>query len=162
LVRFGYSPAPDAGDYEDIVRRVRLADRLGLDIVGIQDHPYQRRFVDTMSLIADLAARTEQIAFFPDVVCLPLRPPAMLAKAAATIDLTSGGRFELGLGAGAFWDAIEGCGGPVRTPPEALATTRPCQISTMTSVPRAPVAPTCRRCGPPTRPPRRRVPPCPP
>ena len=36
-----------------------------------------------------------------------LRPPAVLAKAAASIDLLSDGRFEMGLGAGAFWDAID-------------------------------------------------------
>ena len=42
---------------------------------------------------------------------LPLRPPAVLARAAASLDLLSDGRFELGLGAGAFWDAIEAMGG---------------------------------------------------
>jgi hypothetical protein len=52
---------------------------------------------------------------------LTLRPPAVMAKAAASIDVLSGGRFELGLGAGNFWDAIEAHGGPRRTPGEALA-----------------------------------------
>ncbi|HEX7973350.1 MAG TPA: LLM class flavin-dependent oxidoreductase, partial [Anaerolineales bacterium] len=61
------------------------------------------------------------LRLFPDVVDLPLRPPAMLAKAAATLDIISGGRIELGLGAGAFWEAIEAMGGPVRTPHEAVA-----------------------------------------
>ena len=51
-----------------------------------------------------------------NVLSLPLRPPAVLARAAASLDLLSGGRFELGLGAGAFWDAIEAMGGPRRTP----------------------------------------------
>jgi len=53
-----------------------------------------------------------------------LRPPLMLAKEAATLYLLSGGRFHLGLGAGAFWEAIEAMDGPVRTPGEAVRATR--------------------------------------
>jgi alkanesulfonate monooxygenase SsuD/methylene tetrahydromethanopterin reductase-like flavin-dependent oxidoreductase (luciferase family) len=68
-----------------------------------------------------IAATTSRVGLFPDVANLPLRPPAVMAKAAATIDLLSGGRFELGLGAGGFWDAIQAYGGPRRTPGEALA-----------------------------------------
>lgn len=119
-IQFGYFPAPNVDDYPAIVEQVRIADESGLDLIGIQDHPYQRRFLDTFSLIADLAARTERVRFFPDVANLPLRPPSVMAKAAASIDRMSHGRFELGLGAGAFWDAIEGLGGPRRKPPEAV------------------------------------------
>jgi alkanesulfonate monooxygenase SsuD/methylene tetrahydromethanopterin reductase-like flavin-dependent oxidoreductase (luciferase family) len=95
-------------------------DQLGFDLAGIQDHPYQSRFLDTWSLMAMIAARTERLRVFPDVANLPLRPPAMLAKAAATIDLLSDGRFELGLGAGYFWEGIAAMGGPRRTPGEAF------------------------------------------
>jgi alkanesulfonate monooxygenase SsuD/methylene tetrahydromethanopterin reductase-like flavin-dependent oxidoreductase (luciferase family) len=88
--------------------------------VGIQDHPYQRRFLDTFALIADLLARTTRLRFFPDVANLPLREPTMLAKAAVSLDVMSGGRFELGIGAGGFWDAVAGMGGPRRTTREAV------------------------------------------
>ncbi len=97
-----------------------IADELGLDLVGIQDHPYQWRYLETWALIADLFARTERVRFFPDVANLPLRGPAMIAKQAASLDVLSGGRFELGLGAGAFWDPIAAMGGPRRSGGEAL------------------------------------------
>src|SRR3954452_22907765 len=117
---FGIFPVPNAEERGAIVQQVLAPDRAGLDLVGIQDHPYQRRFMDTWSLIAFLAARTERIRFFPDVANLPLRQPAVMAKAAATIDLLSDGRFELGLGAGAFWEGIGAMGGPVRSGPESV------------------------------------------
>lgn len=117
---FGASIAPLA-DPPDFAARVAVAaDRAGLDLFGIQDHPYQRRFLDTWTLISTLVPVTDRIRFFPDVASLPLRPPAMLAKAAASLDVLSGGRIEVGLGAGYFWDAVEAMGGPRRSPGEAV------------------------------------------
>ena len=58
-----------------------------------------------------VAARTESIRIAPNVLNVPLRPPAVVARAAASLDLLSGGRFDLGLGAGGFWDAIVAMGG---------------------------------------------------
>jgi alkanesulfonate monooxygenase SsuD/methylene tetrahydromethanopterin reductase-like flavin-dependent oxidoreductase (luciferase family) len=117
---FGFFLIPEAASYPDLVRQVEATERGGLDLVGIQDHPYQRRFLDTFALIADLLARTERLRFFPDVANLPLRSPATLAKLAASLDVMSGGRFELGLGAGAFWDAVAAMGGPRRSPGESV------------------------------------------
>jgi alkanesulfonate monooxygenase SsuD/methylene tetrahydromethanopterin reductase-like flavin-dependent oxidoreductase (luciferase family) len=119
--RFGFFLVPDAEQPELTIDRAIAADQLRLDLIGIQDHPYQRRFLDTFSLLAFIAARTQQIRLTPDVANLPLRPPAVLAKAAATIDLLSGGRFELGLGAGGFADAIHAMGGPRRSTGESVA-----------------------------------------
>lgn len=111
---------PYASAHREIVAQVLAAERAGLELAGIQDHPYQRRFLDTFALIGDLLARTTRLRFFPDVASLPMRPPTMMAKAAASLDTMSGGRFELGLGAGAFWDAVAGMGGPQRAPRERV------------------------------------------
>ena len=111
---------PAAETLDRIRELVRAADEAALDVVGIQDHPYQRRFLDTWSLIPALLAETQRVTFFTDVANLPLRPPAVMAKAAASLDVLSGGRFELGLGAGGFPDVIAGMGGPRRTPGESV------------------------------------------
>lgn len=118
-LEFGISLVPAATDLKMIREAARVADR-SLDMIGFQDHPYQRRFLDTSALLVKVAAEISRLRVFHDVACLPLRPPAMLANEAASIDIMSGGRFELGLGAGGFWDAIAGMGGPRRSPREAL------------------------------------------
>jgi len=118
-VRFGVFVIPEAT--ERPLQQALIADELGFDVIGVQDHPYQRRFFDTWTLLTAIAMRTERITVFPDVANLPLRPPAMLAKAAATLDILSGGRLELGLGAGGFWEAIGAYDGPVRTPGESVS-----------------------------------------
>jgi alkanesulfonate monooxygenase SsuD/methylene tetrahydromethanopterin reductase-like flavin-dependent oxidoreductase (luciferase family) len=119
-LEFGVSVEPLADPPERAARVATAADRAGLDLVGIQDHPYQRRFLDTWTLISTLVPVTEHVRLFPDVANLPLRPPAMLAKAAASLDVLSGGRIEMGLGAGAFWDAVVAMDGPRRSPGEAV------------------------------------------
>jgi alkanesulfonate monooxygenase SsuD/methylene tetrahydromethanopterin reductase-like flavin-dependent oxidoreductase (luciferase family) len=119
-IKLGIFAVPDATDPTATVERILAADRSGLDVVGVQDHPYQWRFFDTWTLLAYVAARTERVRLVPDVTNLPLRLPAMLAKAAASLDVLSGGRVEVGLGAGAFWDAVEAMGGPRRTPKQSV------------------------------------------
>jgi len=120
-VRFGVFLTPDASQPGQLLELAALADELGFDLIGVQDHPYQRRFLDTWTLLTAIAMRTKTVQVFPDVANLPLRPPAVLAKAAASLDLLSAGRVELGLGAGGAWDAIKAIGGPVRTPGESVA-----------------------------------------
>jgi alkanesulfonate monooxygenase SsuD/methylene tetrahydromethanopterin reductase-like flavin-dependent oxidoreductase (luciferase family) len=119
-LRLGIFVTPDAGDFEATVEQIVAADQAGLDLVGVQDHPYQRRFLDTWTLLAYAAGRTERVRLVPDVINLPLRPPALLAKSAASLDLLSGGRVELGLGAGAFWEGVEAMGGPRRSARESV------------------------------------------
>ena len=119
-LEFGYFLDPGAREPERTLDIAQRIDALGYDLIGIQDHPYQPAHFDAVALAAYILGQTDRVRLFQDVANLPLRHPAVLAKTAATLDLLSGGRFELGLGAGAFWDAIRGLGGPVRTPKEAL------------------------------------------
>jgi alkanesulfonate monooxygenase SsuD/methylene tetrahydromethanopterin reductase-like flavin-dependent oxidoreductase (luciferase family) len=111
---------PAAADPHRVVDLAVLAEEVGLDLVTFQDHPYQPRFLDTWTLLAYVAARTERVTLGPNVLNLPLRPPAVAARAAASLDLLSRGRVALGLGAGAFWDAIAAMGGARLTPGESV------------------------------------------
>src|SRR6266699_3544042 len=110
-IRFGVALPPTVASLvaslDEHLLLAQAAEAVGLDLIGVVDHPYHSRYLDTLSLIGMLLARSERLHIFPDVANLPLRPPAMLAKAAASLDLLSGGRFELGLGSGGYWDAIK-------------------------------------------------------
>lgn len=117
---FGTFITPSSQQPQDAVALARLTERAGLDLVTFQDHLYQPAFLDTWTLLSWVAAQTERVRVSANVLNLPLRPPAVVARAAASLDLLSGGRFELGLGAGAFWEAIEAMGGPRRSPGEAV------------------------------------------
>ncbi len=119
-LKFGIFVPPEAARHHALLRLVQQADQSGLDLLAIQDHPYQPAFFDTWTLLSYLAAGTRNLTLLPAVANLPLRPPAVLARGAATLSVLSGGRLELGLGAGAFWDAIEAMGGPRRNPRQAL------------------------------------------
>jgi hypothetical protein len=105
---------------EDVVALARLTEEAGLEYATFQDHPYQAAFLDTWTLMTWVLAQTTTLKVAPNVLNLPLRPPAVLARSAASLDLLSGGRFELALGAGAFWDPIVAMGGKKLTPGEAV------------------------------------------
>lgn len=117
---FGAFVTPTAQPATHAVELAVAADRAGLDLVTFQDHPYQPKFLDTWTLLSYVAARTERVRLSGNVLNLPLRHPAVLARSAASLDLLSGGRFELGIGAGGFWDAIEAMGGRRLSPGQAV------------------------------------------
>jgi alkanesulfonate monooxygenase SsuD/methylene tetrahydromethanopterin reductase-like flavin-dependent oxidoreductase (luciferase family) len=121
---FGVSITPLASDPQHLLKLARVADGAGLDLLGIQDHAYNSTFLDTWTLLSMIGGQTSNIKLVPDVATLPLRPPAMLAKSAASLDLLTGGRVEMGLGAGAFRGGIEAYGGPRLTPGEAVEALR--------------------------------------
>ena len=111
---------PAAKNPQQVVALAQATERAGLDLVTFQDHPYQPAFLDTWTLLSWVAASTDRIHVAGNVLNLPLRPPAVLARAAASLDLLSGGRFALGLGSGAFWDAIVAMGAPRLTPGQGV------------------------------------------
>ena len=119
-LRLGTFLTPQNADPQTPVELAVLTEQAGLDLVTFQDHPYQPSFLDTWTLLSWVAARTERVHLTGNVLNVPMRPPAVLARAAASLDLLSGGRVELGLGAGAFWDAIEAMGVPRLTPGQAV------------------------------------------
>jgi len=119
-LQFGTFLTPSARDAARVVELAVESERVGLDLVTFQDHPYQTSFLDTSTLLAYVAARTERVHLSANVASLPLRPPAVLARAAASLDVLSGGRFELGIGAGAFWDGIEAMSGHRLTAGQAV------------------------------------------
>ena len=119
-MKFGAFIGPTADDIAGVRERVLAAERAGFDFVSVQDHPYLPAHLDTFALIANLMATTSTLRFMTNVANLPLRPAPMLAKAAASIDRLSDGRFDLGLGAGRVWTEIERMGGPTWAPGEAI------------------------------------------
>src|SRR5207249_1108858 len=70
-LEFGISIKPYSSSADDIFKIAKTADEVGLDIIGIQDHPYNGSFLDTWTLISALAASTRKIRYFPDVSDLP-------------------------------------------------------------------------------------------
>ncbi|WP_372733354.1 LLM class flavin-dependent oxidoreductase [Nocardioides sp.] len=119
-LQFGSFLTPDRRDPAQTVARAVLSEQLGLDLVTFQDHPYQPGFLDTWTLMSYVAARTSTVRLSPNVANVPLRPPAVLARSAASLDLLTNGRIELAIGAGAFWDAIVSMGASRLSPGESV------------------------------------------
>lgn len=117
---FGTFLTPAAAQPQAAVALAQVSEQAGLDLATFQDHPYQPAFLDSWTLLSYVAASTERIRLSLNVANLPLRQPAVLARSAASLDLLTGGRVELGLGSGAFWDAIEAMGAARLTPGQGV------------------------------------------
>ncbi|HYY18409.1 MAG TPA: LLM class flavin-dependent oxidoreductase [Streptosporangiaceae bacterium] len=98
---FGLGVPASAGPGTDPVGLAQEAERLGYDFVSAADHPCGRDpSYETVTMLTWIAARTSRIKIASRVLGVPFRRPAMVAKLATSVDLLSGGRFILGLGAG--------------------------------------------------------------
>ncbi|MDP9341560.1 MAG: LLM class flavin-dependent oxidoreductase [Actinomycetota bacterium] len=116
-VSINQSAAPDA----DPVAEARRAEDLGFDFVSVTDHLHGTRPThETWTLLTWIAASTARVGLVTDVLGLPYRAPSVMAKMAASLDLLSGGRLTLGLGAGGSDEEFLGYGLPLRSPGEKI------------------------------------------
>src|SRR5256885_10706913 len=119
-LQFGTIITPESSATETAVDLAQQSEALGYDLVTLQDHPDQPAELDTWTTLAWIAGRTERVHLAAHVLHLPLRPPAVLARSVASLDLLSTGRLDLALGAGASWEAIEAMGGRRPGPGETV------------------------------------------
>lgn len=118
---FGVGVPASAAPGDDPAGFAQEAERLGYDFVSAADHPCgSNPSYETTAMLTWIAARTSRIKLASRVLAVPFRRPAMVAKLAASLDLLSGGRFILGLGAGYSDQEITAVGGPVLSPAEKI------------------------------------------
>jgi F420-dependent oxidoreductase-like protein len=111
----------DDVSFEQLIGMARAAERLGFDYVSVDDHVQRGqdgRVFESLTSLSAIAAVTAKVRLLTTVLCVMYRPPGLVAKMASTIDVISGGRLELGIGAGwkeeeagAYglpWDGVKG------------------------------------------------------
>ncbi len=92
--------------WERTLAITRQAERLGFESVWVFDHfqtepdPTDELTFESFTTLAALAASTERVRLGQVVICTAFRNPALTAKMIGTLDVISGGRMELGIGAG--------------------------------------------------------------
>ncbi|HTI15823.1 MAG TPA: LLM class flavin-dependent oxidoreductase [Dictyobacter sp.] len=118
---FGINVMPSASGIEQALKLASIADEAKIDFVGAQDHPYNGQFVDSWTLLNVIGARTQHVRIIPNVLSFLLRPPSVLAKSAATLDLITNGRVEMGVGSGASVEAAYTYGAEMISRPEAIS-----------------------------------------
>ena len=118
-LQFGVNVATSADDGADPVGDARRAEELGFDFVSSNDHPCgSNPSFETWTMLTWIAASTSRIGIATRVLGVPFRPPALLAKMAATLDTLSGGRLILGLGGGSGDDEFRAYGLGLPSPRE--------------------------------------------
>jgi probable F420-dependent oxidoreductase len=117
-VKFGLA-VPMAGDPLPLAQ---LAEELGFDTVYVSDHlvppPAQAAYgrnLEALTVLAAIAAVTSIVRVGTSVIVVPLREPLLFAKQVATIDLLSGGRLVLGVGAGWVEGEFQNVGSDFKT-----------------------------------------------
>jgi F420-dependent oxidoreductase-like protein len=123
LPNYTFPGTPPDRSFEPIVEQVRLAEQLGFSLVTVMDHLYQipgvgpvtDPMLEAWSTLAAIARETTSVRLGTLVTGVTYRNPALLAKTATTLDIISGGRAILGLGAA--WNEQEHAGYGYAFPP---------------------------------------------
>ncbi len=108
--------------WETMTRVARRIEESGFESLWVYDHfhttpqPTQEATYEAWTLMASLAAVTERVRLGQMCTCNTYRPPSYLAKVAASIDVISGGRLEMGIGAGWYEHEHDGYGYPFLEP----------------------------------------------
>jgi probable F420-dependent oxidoreductase len=123
-LRFGlaienFTPAPKEPDVEAIVAYGVRAEELGFDSLWAWDHMFLGSgrpfpFLESLSMLALLAGKTERVELGTGILVLPLRNAAVLAKTAATLEIISRGRLTLGMAVGWYEREFDACGVPFK------------------------------------------------
>jgi alkanesulfonate monooxygenase SsuD/methylene tetrahydromethanopterin reductase-like flavin-dependent oxidoreductase (luciferase family) len=119
-VVFGFGAHSGIDDGPELLRMAQQADRDGLDIFSLSDHPYLGGRLDAYACVGFILGRTQHISGFANVTNLATRPAPMLARTVTSLSALSGGRIVLGMGAGGRWDRISDMGVPRLSPGDAV------------------------------------------
>jgi alkanesulfonate monooxygenase SsuD/methylene tetrahydromethanopterin reductase-like flavin-dependent oxidoreductase (luciferase family) len=106
--------------YQRALEVADLAEANGIDLVTAPDHPFSPRELEVWTFLTTISARTTRLSVATNVASVALRPAAMLAKAAVTLQVVSGGRAALGVGGGGVLDQIEAFGGQSLTTRQSI------------------------------------------
>ncbi|GAB3937412.1 LLM class flavin-dependent oxidoreductase [Micromonospora vulcania] len=119
-VTFGFGAHSGIDDGPELLRMAQQADRDGLDLFSLSDHPYLGGRLDAYATIGFVLGCTQRLSGFANVTNLPTRPAPMLARMVTSLSALSGGRVVLGMGAGGLWDRISDMGVPRLSPANAV------------------------------------------
>jgi len=123
LPDYTFPGTPTTGLFDKVVEQARTAEAAGFSLVTVMDHLYQIQgigpvtepMLEGWSVLAALARETKRVRLGTLVTGVTYRNPALLAKTATTLDVISGGRAILGLGAA--WNEVEHIGYGFEFPP---------------------------------------------
>jgi alkanesulfonate monooxygenase SsuD/methylene tetrahydromethanopterin reductase-like flavin-dependent oxidoreductase (luciferase family) len=119
-VVFGFGAHSGFDDGPELLQMAQQADRDGLDLFSLSDHPYLGGRLDAYATLGFVLGRTRHLAGFVNVTNLPTRPAPLLARTVTALSALSGGRVVVGMGAGGLWDRIADLGVPRLSPAAAV------------------------------------------